>query len=245
MSEPTERAHRRSISLRLVPDTRRRATVRPMGSRDDPAARGRRRAARARLDIGAGIRQGRRAAGLSQATVARRATLSQATVSRIERGTATASLDDLAAVAGAVGLDLTARLYPGGSPVRDVAHVRIMGRLRSLLPHGFRLASEVPIPIPGDQRAIDAVLVDPPLRVGFELESRLLDAQAIVRRVMLKKRDARLDCIVLVLPDTPLNRAAVASAQATLRAAFALNHRAVLGALRAGEPPSADGILWV
>lgn len=176
------------------------------------------------MDIGAGIRLARRAAGLSQATVARRATLSQATVSRIERGTATASLDDLAAVAGIVGLDLAAQLYPGGSPVRDVAHVRIMGRLRALLPDRFRLASEVPIPIPGDKRAVDAVLVDPALRVGFELESRLLDAQALVRRVMLKKRDAHLACMVLVLPDTPTNRAAVASGKATLGAALPLNH---------------------
>lgn len=158
---------------------------------------------------------------------------------------ATASLDDLAAVAGIVGLDLVVRLYPGGSPVRDAAHARIMGRLKALLPDRFRLAPEVPIPIPGDQRAVDAVLVDPPLRVGFELESRLLDAQSVVRRVMLKKRDAGLACVVLVLPDTPTNRAAVASGQATLGAAFPLNHHAVLSALRAGESPSADGILWV
>lgn len=154
-------------------------------------------------------------------------------------------MDDLAALAGVVGLDLVVQLYPGGSPVRDVAHVRIMGRLKGLLPDRFRLAPEVPIPIPGDQRAVDAVLIDPPLRVGFELESRLLDAQAIVRRVGLKQRDARLACMVLVLPDTPTNRAAVAAGRSTLDAAFPLSHRGVLSALRAGDVPSANGIVWV
>jgi transcriptional regulator with XRE-family HTH domain len=215
-----------------------------VGSRDDPAARARRRAARERLEIGAGIRLARRAAGLSQATVARRARLSQPTVSRVERGVARATVDDLVALAGTVGLDLVARLYPGGSPVRDAAHARIMGRLRALLPASFRLASEVPLPISGDQRAIDAVLVEPALSVGFEIESRLLDAQALVRRTMLKARDARLACMVLVLPDTPANRVGVAAAQSTLAAAFPLNHRAVLGALRAGAAPLAGGILW-
>lgn len=187
----------------------------------------------------------RRAAGLSQVTVAGRVAISQATVSRIERGTALASVDDLAAVAGVVGLDLVVQLYPGGAPVRDAAHVRIMSRPASPPPARFPAASEVPMPILSDQRAIDAVLVEPALSVGFELESRLLDAQALVRRLMLKKRDARLACLLLVLPDTPANRAAVATGQATLAAAFPLNHRAVLSALRGGETPSADGIVWV
>ncbi len=216
-----------------------------MGSRDDPAGRGRRRAARTRIEVGAGIRQARRAAGLSQAATARRSKLSQATVSRIERGLTAATLDDLAVLAGVVGLDLAVRLYPGGSPIRDAAHVRAMGRLRALLPAGFRLAAEAPIPIPGDQRAIDVVLVDPPLGVGFELESRLLDAQEVARRVLLKQRDARLACMVLVLPDTPSNRLAAAAAASTLDAVFPQSHRIVLGALRAGHIPPANGILWV
>jgi transcriptional regulator with XRE-family HTH domain len=182
---------------------------------------------------------------VSQVVVARRTRLSQATVSRIERATTAATVDELAAMAGVVGLDLVVQLYPGGSPVRDVAHVRIMGRLKAQLPDRFRLASEVPIPIPGDQRAVDAVLVDPALRVGFELESRLLDVQALVRRANLKQRDARLARMVLVVPDTPGNRAAAAAGHATLSAAFPVGHRAVLSALRASELPPANGVLWV
>ena len=198
-----------------------------------------------RLELGGGIRQARRAAGLTQTVVARRGKLSQATVSRIERGATAASVDDLAALASVVGLDLVVKLYPGGSPVRDAAHVRIMSRLKALLPAAMRLAAEVPIPIPGDQRAVDAMVVDPPLRVGFELESRLLDAQGLARRVALKQRDARLARMVLVFPDTPANRAAAASGQATLDAGFPVGHRATLAALRAGELPKGNGILWV
>jgi len=198
-----------------------------------------------RLELGGGIRQARRAAGLTQTVVARRGKLSQATVSRIERGATAASVDDLAALASVVGLDLVVKLYPGGSPVRDAAHVRIMSRLKALLPAAMRLAAEVPIPIPGDQRAVDAMVVDPPLRVGFELESRLLDAQGLARRVALKQRDARLARMVLVVPDTPANRAAAASGQATLDAGFPVGHRATLAALRAGELPKGNGILWV
>lgn len=198
-----------------------------------------------RLELGGGIRQARRAAGLTQTVVARRGKLSQATVSRIERGATAASVDDVAALASVVGLDLVVKLYPGGSPVRDAAHVRIMSRLKALLPAAMRLAAEVPIPIPGDQRAVDAMVVDPPLRVGFELESRLLVAQGLARRVALKQRDARLARMVLVVPDTPANRAAAASGQATLDAGFPVGHRATLAALRAGELPKGNGILWV
>jgi hypothetical protein len=101
------------------------------------------------------------------------------------------------------------------------------------------------IPIPGDRRAVDAVIVEPAVQVGFELESRLLDAQAVTRRAALKQRDAGLACLVLVLSDTAANRRSVAAAGPTLRAAFPLGGRAVLWALRAGRAPSAGGILFV
>lgn len=51
--------------------------------------------------------------------------------------------------------------------------------------------------------------------------------------------------MILVLPDTRHNRAAVAAAQATIRPAFPLDSRQVLAALRAGAAPAANGILFV
>ncbi|MGH2357541.1 MAG: hypothetical protein ACRDGJ_05955 [Candidatus Limnocylindria bacterium] len=101
------------------------------------------------------------------------------------------------------------------------------------------------MPIVGDLRSIDAVINRPSLHTGFELESRLTDAQALVRRILLKQRDAGLACMILVLADTLANRQAVAAADATLRPAFPLDARRVMAALRAGRTPEANGILFV
>jgi hypothetical protein len=51
--------------------------------------------------------------------------------------------------------------------------------------------------------------------------------------------------MIIVLPDTAANRAALAAAAATLRPAFPLESRAILTALRAGQTPKANGILFV
>jgi hypothetical protein len=103
----------------------------------------------------------------------------------------------------------------------------------------------VPVPIAGDRRAIDSLIADPPLDTGFELETRLTDAQALVRRATLKQRDAGIACMILVFPDTAANRQAVEAAAPTLRSSFPLSSRASLTALRAGTTPTANGILFV
>lgn len=196
-------------------------------------------------DLGRQLRLARLSAGLSQRLVARLIGLSQAQVSRIERGRRAASVVVLATFAAVVGLDLSVKLFPGGSPVRDAASAHLLGRLQKRLPDMFRWASEVPIPLAGDQRGIDAMIVEPAIQAGFELESRLLDGQAVARRAALKQRDAGLTCMVLVLSDTIANREAMAAAGPTLRAAFPLEGRAVLKALRSGETPAAGGIVFV
>jgi hypothetical protein len=89
------------------------------------------------------------------------------------------------------------------------------------------------------------MLVNPPIRVGFELESHLLDAQALARRASLKQRDAGLARMVIVIADTALNRASLAAADPTLRAAFPLRGRALLTDLRAGRLPRDNGVLAV
>lgn len=173
--------------------------------------------------------------------------VSQATFSRMERGASSPTVTNLAVAAAIVGLDLVVQLFPGGAPVRDIAHVRLLQRLQAAV--GQKAATdwrtEVPVPAPGDQRAIDATLRIRGTRVGFELETRLTDAQATTRRVSLKQRDAALDRMILVLADTRTNRAALAMAAATLRATFPLETPTVLAALRAGEAPTANGVVLV
>lgn len=216
-----------------------------MPSREDPAQRGRARGTRLRLEIGQAMRAARRTAGLSQLTVARRSGMSKMQVSRVERGLGSTGVVGLATLASIVGLDLVVKVYPGGAPVKDVAHARLLGRLQASLPtlNGWR--TEVPLPIPGDQRAVDAELQVASRRIGFELETRLGDAQATARRVALKQRDAVLACMVLVLADTRANRAAILGGAPTLKATFPLESRAVMASLRNGAPPSGNGVVLV
>lgn len=44
--------------------------------------------------------------------------------------------------------------------------------------------------------------------VGVEAETRITDVQAIARKVQLKKRDTRLDMLILLVSDTRANRGA-------------------------------------
>lgn len=216
-----------------------------MPTRERRAERGRQRGLRTVADIGRAFRLARRSLGLSQAFVARLADISQALYSRIERGKADAGIVVLSAIGDILGLELTAKLWPAGAPVRDAGHVRLLNRLKLRMPSTFRWRTEIPIPIAGDLRSIDAMIVVPRLAVGFELESRLVDAQALVRRVVLKQRDADLACMIIVLPDTLANRQAAAGAEATLRGSFPLESRAILAALREGNVPAQNGILFV
>ena len=101
------------------------------------------------------------------------------------------------------------------------------------------------MPLAGDQRAVDAVVRVGAEQVGFELETRLIDAQAAARRATLKQRDAGLAAMVLVLADTRSNRAALIDAASTLRASFPLEGRAVMAAVRADRVPPANGIVLV
>ncbi len=99
------------------------------------------------------------------------------------------------------------------------------------------------MPIIGDLRGLDARTELKGLWIGFEAETRLGDIQAVERKVVLKKRDAQLDRMVLVVADTRWNRGAIAQHREALRGSFPLDTRAVLVSLVAGRPPDADGIV--
>lgn len=150
---------------------------------------------------------------------------------------------EVALACAAVGLAPALRAYPSGDPVRDAAHLRLLARLQARLPRGAPWQTEVPLPIPGDLRAIDARTALEGHVIGIEAETHLADLQAMERRVVLKKRDARLDRLVLLIADTGHNRGALNTHREALRGAFPLDSRAVLAALARGEAPAADGIV--
>jgi hypothetical protein len=110
---------------------------------------------------------------------------------------------------------------------------------------------EVPLPIVGDRRAWDVWLADLIDDVGrrrgmpVEVESRIGDAQAQMRRLTLKMRDAEVDHVLLVVADTPANRRAVAAAWIVLGVMFPISARKALAALAAGRYPGGSCLVFI
>jgi transcriptional regulator with XRE-family HTH domain len=217
-----------------------------MVTRERLRDRGNRRAKVMLGDLGRELRDVRRSLGLSQAAVARAAGISSSWLSRIERQEADeASLRLICVLASIVGLDLSARLFAGGAPLRDAGHHRVRERFRSLLPAGAPWATEVPLPRMGDQRAWDALTRLWDVRVGIEVETRPTDLQAMERRTMLKARDGGVDRVVLVLADTRHNRQLLREAGESLRGSFALQGNAALAALTSSKDPGCNLLVLV
>lgn len=208
---------------------------------DDAARRAKRQVQQA-IDDG---RQARLARGLSHAQVAAALGCSRQLIGALEAG----HLEDvgvvqLARYCAAVGLDVPIRTYPASSPLRDIGQLRLLARLREAIGDQWSWRTEVPVTAdPRDHRAIDALLANPPHRVGIEAVTRLVDVQAQVRPIILKQQVANLSCFILVLADTRLNRRAIEDGLPTLRPAFPMGARAALAELRAGRQPATNGLL--
>jgi transcriptional regulator with XRE-family HTH domain len=210
------------------------------------ASRGARRGRRLLADLGDEIRAARTAAGLSLATVAMTVGISPTELSRVERGLAP-WLDVLVAsrLCAVVGLDLSVRAFPGGNPLRDAGHLRLVNAFRPRIGPGLRVRTEVPVGDGLDRRAWDQTVSDRMDTAAIEFETRMTDAQAFARRVALKSRDSGIQCVVLVLADTRANRNAVAGAREVLRPLFPLDSAEILATLGAGRVPKAGGIAFI
>ena len=184
--------------------------------------------------------------GLSQSAVGRAARVSQARVSMIERGDLeTVSLHDLTRLLAAVGLDLNARAFPGGQPVRDAAHLALLERLRVQSPSSLRWRFETPLPPAGDQRAWDATIsTEAGGFIAVEAETRLRDVQALQRRLSLKQRDdPRVQCLVLLVAGTRSNRQLLREHAEALRSQFPAGGPEIAGVLFEGRSPDRNGIV--
>jgi transcriptional regulator with XRE-family HTH domain len=218
--------------IRGVPTTERRV--------DRGAARARRQLA----EFGREIREARVAAGLSQRSAGAASGVSHTFVSRIEIGRAEGvGFVDLSRLAAAVGLELSLRAYPGDGPVRDVAHLALLARLRARVAASLGWRTEVALSMHGDARAWDVVIYGAGPPIGVEAETRLRDVQAVERRIAVKLRDSRLDRAVLLLADTRWNRAAVRADPSKLRAMFPVSQRELLAALAAPTDPGGSGLV--
>ncbi len=150
---------------------------------------------------------------------------------------------DLAQFAGAVGLQLSLRMYPGGEALRDAGQTRLLERFRRRLHAGITFGFEVPLPMPGDQRAWDMLLRGEAWRCGVEAETGPRDGQALNRRLELKRRDGEVDHVLLILPNTRRVRAFLGETGALLRTNLPGGQKVILDRLAAGENPRTSAIL--
>jgi len=153
------------------------------------------------------------------------------------------TLSSISRVAAAVGLEASLRLFPAGDPVRDAAHVALLGRLRARIHGELRWRTEVPLPVAGDLRAWDATIAGLGFVIGVEAETRIRDLQAVTRRVNLKQRDGELDHVILLVADTKANRLALRLAGPDLGGVFPISQRECLRALREGHDPGGSSII--
>lgn len=215
-----------------------------MSARERPADRGTRLARTALERVGRELREARVDRGLSIDAAAAAVGISNAEWSRIERALSPrVPYVVLARCAAVVGLDLVARTYPGPAPLRDAPQAGLLAGFRQVLHPSLRWATEVPFPIPGDQRAWDGMIAGVDWRFGVEVETAPNDAQALARRLTLRLRDGDVDGLVLVVRDGPRIRDFLAGGEAVLRPLFPLSPRHALAALREGFRPPGNAII--
>lgn len=170
--------------------------------------------------------------------------MSHAQLGRIERAEIEhLTIEQAALACAAVGLRLITRAVPDADPALDSGQLATFNRLRAELPPRTPVRTEVPLPLPGDRRAWDAVISLEGGDLPVEIEARLRDIQALNRRCALKRRDAGVSVMILVVADTDWNRRMLRLHREDLRASFPLDTRAVMRALRAGRTPEASGIV--
>jgi transcriptional regulator with XRE-family HTH domain len=216
-----------------------------MATYERPADHGARAARVAVARLCEEIRRARRAAGLSQVAVARAAGISRSQLGRLETGQlANPPVVAIFRVAAVVGLSVALKAYPGGDPIRDAAHARLIGRFRRRLHPSLRWRTEVPLPHAGDIRAWDGIVGGQGWEDVVEAETAVDDAQALERRVMLKRRDGGREHVILVVADTRRNHDALDAAPGAFEG-FPMRTRQILAALAAGRHPGGSGIVLI
>jgi transcriptional regulator with XRE-family HTH domain len=212
--------------------------------RERAVDRGSRRGKALVSELGRELRTARVGHGLTQASVGGAIGLSRSEVSRIERGAiSSVSILNLARLMSVVGLELSARAYPTGAPLRDRAHLALIGRLRDHVAATLSWRVAVPIGPIGNLRAWDVIINLGRERIGVEAETRLTDLQSIERRIALKCRDSAIPTAILLLADTRTNRLALRSAGAAVPDAVPIRSRDALRSLRSGELPTANALV--
>ncbi len=191
------------------------------------------------------LSEARLSAGLSREDVGAQLGWSRTKVARVEGCATGVRLSDIVELGVALGLDPAFRFYPTGDAPRDRAQIALIDRFRARISPAIPFATEVPLPIPGDRRAWDALIRIGHVRIGVEAETRIRDCQAVTRRLQLKVRDGGVDHVILVVARTRVNLDAIQGYRGLLREQLPLDTRPLLAALRDGRDPGASGIVII
>jgi hypothetical protein len=155
----------------------------------------------------------------------------------------------LSEMASVLGYEISLGLHPIGEPIRDKGQRALGTRFDAMLSTDWTVTDEAPLPIAGDLRAWDKLLrlkdSSPPYLVGIDLETRVTDIQALVRRTRLRERDGGADKILIVLGDSATNRRLVNDLRASLGDAYKTPPRAILRAARSGQRLVGSGVVLI
>jgi transcriptional regulator with XRE-family HTH domain len=196
------------------------------------------------VDAVSELRETRLRLGLTQAQVAKAIGVSRHRVGRFERRQMRrVAIDLVVRHAAALGLKTSLKFYPVSAPIRDEAQAKYIARFVERIGHAWRVMLDVPIPLPGDLRAVDILLENTGIRIVVEVVTRLRDLQAQIRFAQQKQRDLNADRVIIVLAGTHANRVALDQARATVLATFELDSRRVFAALERGADPGRDAII--
>jgi transcriptional regulator with XRE-family HTH domain len=197
-------------------------------------------------ELGREIEQARVEHGLTYAHIGRAVGLSRSQASRVCRGIAPGlTIVQVSRLLAVVGLELSARAFPLGPPIRDAAHHALLERFRARLNAALRWRTEVPLALAGDLRAWDARVDGNGWHVQIEAETRPRDLQALERRLALKLRDSREASVVLLLSDTKHNHELVRLAGPGLQGRFPVTARDALRHFAAGSSPGGSTIVFL
>ncbi len=173
--------------------------------------------------------------------------MSRAHYGRIESGNVEKlTLLETNRIAAILGLNPSVRLYPAGAPIRDAGHADRLQRFIAPIAKPMKCRLEVPLPViegRPELRAWDVVIFGEGQRTAIELEMRLRDVQAVIRRIDLKRRDDPTEHFLLLIADTRTNRLVLAEYAGLFVDWPRLKPSAVRRALEAGQHPGTGIVL--
>ena len=121
----------------------------------------------------------------------------------------------LARLFAVVGLDLSARGFPGPTVLRDAPQGRVLTRFRTYLHASLSWSGEVPFPDRHDQRRCDGIVQGRGWRYGVEAETAPTDSQALLGRLLLKRRDGGVEALLQRVGQRPIDASGLSAVRCT------------------------------